>query len=177
MTILPLGLRLKVEKATTNERDTTMSETTKLTNEQLSDMSPWDIADHYGIGYSGDLNPIEHGGYFYSIEEWDKWGYASCVEFWEDPETHALVVQTGTINKPDSDEEMESAFLCSGFDGDGDSGELRDNVHVQIECVKGYMGMEPDGTCYPHLKSFRLEDWKERNIWKSIRAWIEDLGR
>lgn len=151
---------------------------TKLTNEQLASMMAVDIADHLGIGYSGDMNPIKYGGYFYSLSDWADYGYASCVEFWEDPETHHLVVQTGTINKPDNDEEMDSAFMCCGIDERGTNRELRDNIHVQIECTKDYCGMEPDSTAYPHLKSFRLEDWqKERNIWKSIRGWIEALAQ
>jgi hypothetical protein len=37
--------------------------------------------------------------------------------------------------------------------------------------------MEPEGDSYPHLKEFDLETWREANIWKSVRGWIEALGR
>ncbi len=141
----------------------------KLTNDQLADMTPWDIARHLGIGYSGDMNPLEHGGFFYDHRDWDAWGYARCVEFWEDPDTGELVVQPGTIHRPD---DMTSAFECCGISDIDD----RNNVHCQIECCRDYYGIEPEGTAHPHLKVFRLESWKERNIWKSVRGWIDALG-
>lgn len=141
---------------------------TPLTNEQLSDMSPHAIADHYGIGYSGDMNPIEHGGFFYSLGDWEKYGYASCVEFWEDPETGALIVQPGTIHK--------SADMTGAFQSSGIEPEHQDNIHAQIDAVRSYCGIEPDGIAYPSLKSFQFSNRKERNIWKSIRGWIEALA-
>ncbi len=144
---------------------------TKLTNEQLASMSPWTIADAFGCSFSGDMNPIEHGGFFYDHRDWNDNGYASAVEFWEDPESGDLVVQRGTINKPD---DMESAFACLGYTEEDD--DLRNHLAIQVEAARAYSGIEPDGTAYPHLKVFKLDDWKERNIWKSIRRWIEQLG-
>lgn len=136
---------------------------------KLSEMSPWEIATHYGIGYNGDMNPIEHGGYFYSLADWEDNDYAACVEFWEDPETGALVVQPGTIHN----RELESAFQCIGV---GKDDPLRDNVHCQIDACRSYSGIEPNGTSYPDLKVFNLDTWKEQNIWESIRGWIEELA-
>ncbi len=149
-----------------------MSQTTqKLTNEQLADMPPWQIADAIGIGYDGDINPVEHGGFFYDFRDWERWGYANAVEFWEDPETHALVVQTGTIHKPN---DMTATLLHFGAEL---ADEERNNIHFQISACKAHISMQCDGTEYTYLKTFNPDHWrKEKNIWKSIRGWIEALG-
>lgn len=140
------------------------------TNEQLASMSSWQIAETFGCHFSGDANPIEHGGFFYDARDWEDYGYASCVEFWEDPETHALIVQPGTIRKWSNDRERASALQFCGIDE-------FESIHAQIDACRYYLGIEPDGTEYPYLKAFNLETWSEKNIWKSVRGWIEQLGK
>ena len=139
---------------------------TTLTNQQLADMTPHDIAKAFGCGYDGDVNPLDHGGFFYDYRDWEANGYANVVEFWHDDENGCLVVQPGTVSKP---ADMAPAFRCIGM-------KASDNVHAQIDAARSYCGIEPDGTHYPDLKNFKLENWKERNIWGSVRGWIESLG-
>lgn len=140
--------------------------------ERIASLSSWDIAREYGCHFSGDVDPINHGGFFYDARDWDAYGYAQCVEFWEDYEHDCLVVQRGVINRPD-DDDMESVWRGIGIDADS---EERDNIHAQIEAARSYCGIEPDGTDYPELKNFRLEDWKEWRIWRSIDPWLRQLG-
>lgn len=150
----------------------------KLTDKQLSEMTPWDIATHYGIGYSGDMNPVEHGGYFYSLADWESYGYASCVEFWHDPESGALVVQPGTVNKPDDEATLQAAYNCVDWKSVWvETGEdPRKELAFQVESVKSYCGMDRYGTAYPDLMTFNLDNWpKEWRIWRSIRNWVEAL--
>jgi hypothetical protein len=87
----------------------------EVTNERLTELCGWDVAEAFGCHYTGDADPIHHGGIFYDARDWEADGYASCVEFWEDPDTEALVVQPGTIRKPD---DMEAAFRCIGAEGE-----------------------------------------------------------
>lgn len=139
-----------------------------ITNERMASMAAWDIATAFGCGYSGDYNPVEHGGFFYNKRDWLAYGYASCVEFWHDPEQDdVLVVQRGTVHKL---KDMEAAFKCCGIEAEVG------NVDAEIEACRSYGGIEPDGTRYPDLMTYRLADWRERNIWKSVRGWIEELG-
>jgi hypothetical protein len=142
---------------------------TKFSNDKISESTPWAFAEAVGIGYSGDMNPMQHGGFFYGFKDWEAYDYAAVVEFWHDPENGKLVVQLGTVHKPD---DMEPAFRCSGI-----GAEEQSNIHAQIEACRAYGGIEPDGTDYPFLKSFDLETWRERNIWKSVRGWIEQLAQ
>ena len=141
--------------------------------ERIASMSSWDIAKHYGCSFSGDCNPIEHGGFFYDSRDWEAYGYASCVEFWDDHENGCLIVQRGTIQKPSQPEDMNSAFRCIGMAVDDEN---RENIHAQIEAVRYYCGIEPDGTSYPDLKNFDLDQWQEWRIWRSIEGYIQPLG-
>lgn len=145
----------------------------KARYDHLASLGAWEIARFYGCDYSGDCNPLEHGGYFYDSRNWEAYGYASCVEFWEDCENDCLVVQRGTINKPSNPEDMESAWQCIGIAPDDEN---RSNIHAQIDAIRSYCGIEPDGTSYPDLKNFRLEDWQEWRIWRSIDGWLRFLG-
>ncbi len=141
-----------------------------ITDQWLADNSPWTIAERLEIGYSGDMNPVEHGGYFYSTRDWEAFGYADCVEFWEDPETGYLVVQRGVINRPN---DMSSAFRCAGIEGQDTS-----NIHAQIDASKCYYGIESELEHGTGMKVFNLDTWKkEHRIWRSVRGWIEALGK
>ena len=142
-----------------------------ITNAQLSSMSAWDIAKALGCHYTGDTNPIRHGGVFYSINDWQN-GYANCVEFWEDPENNDIAhVSCGVINALEG-KKLDSAFNCIGIDKDDTN--TRNNIHAQIEACRYYFGIEPDD--YTSSESFNIEECDEDTIWASVRGWIENLS-
>lgn len=140
---------------------------TSLTAAQMAAMSPWDIARHYGVGYSGDMDPIRHGGLFYSYANWVRYGYADCVEFWEDPAYgddggDRVVISRGVINRP---QDMAAAFRCCGIESPDD----QNNVLCQIECARAYAGAEwGDGS-----DSFDIDD--EESAWDFARESIQAL--
>ena len=134
----------------------------------LASMSAWDVAKTLGCYYSGDSNAIEHGGYFYDASDWEAYGYASCVEFWLDPEAKedTLCILVGTINKPD---DMSSAFsYCGTPEGE------HENIHAQIDAVRSYCGIEPDD--YQEFqRAYKLSTWKEWRIWKRVTPLLLQL--
>lgn len=142
----------------------------KATYVKLASLSAWEIADHFGCHYDGDSNPIEHGGFFYDTRDWESGGYASTVEFWWDDDADQLVVQRGTISKP---QDLAACWNCAGTPDDPD---LRNDTRAQIEAVKSYWGITPDGVTYPDLMNFRLDDWAEWRLWRSVAPWLKALG-
>jgi hypothetical protein len=118
------------------------------------------------------MDPIRHGGYFYSLADWRAWGYASAVEFWQDPENGRLVVTSGTINRPADDDEMRDAYRCIGQDWNNPTD--RNNLHTQIEACRAYFGIEYDE--HTPSRRFDLDKWREERIWKMVRGMIEQLG-
>lgn len=141
--------------------------------QRLASMSGWNIADEFGIHYSGDSNPIPHGGFFYNVGNWEKEGYADVVEFWDDHEHKCQVVQQGTIHKPKTEAEWESVWSSIGCEAND---EIRNNIHAQIEAVRCHSGIMPKGITYPYLKDFDLETWAEWRIWRSIAGMLKELG-
>lgn len=153
----------------------------KLDPKKCADWHGWDIAKELGIGYSGDCNVIEHGGYFYSLRDWSRWGYASCVEFymlWDEPGA-ILHVEAGTISRPDP-EELSRIIQQSGINYEVDprvlppDGRMIYPTALEIECARDYWGIEP-GYCHDDYRTFNLETWKEWRIWKAVLPMIERL--
>lgn len=136
-----------------------------MTKHELASASPWDIATYFNCHFTGDMNPIDHGGVFYDSRDWEKNGYACAVEFFTMKNT--LYVQRGTIHKCD---DLESAFDCIGLP-------VSDDIHMQIEACRSHDGTEPEGNYYPDAMSYNLDNWTEANIWKSVRGYIEQLGK
>lgn len=145
---------------------------TKERFRRIASMNAWDIADEYGCSYSGDRSPIPHGGFFYDTRDWEEYGYASIVEFWLDSESGSIVVECGTVNRPD---DMESDFQCLGIGPDDPE---RNNIHAQIAACRYGSGIEPSEDFNGrYVKSFKLDDWKEWRIWRSVDGWIRQLGQ
>jgi hypothetical protein len=110
---------------------------------RLSRLDPWAIARRFGLHYSGDTNPVDHGGYFYrvtptTIED----GYAEGFRFVDvEGVTH---LESLTINLPDEWEELCRALECVGWDGDdGDLYDI-DPLLVTIEAGESYGWAEWD---------------------------------
>lgn len=138
---------------------------------KLSSFSAWRIARYYGCHYSGDCNPIPHGGFFYDARDWKEHGYANCVEFWFDYDNHAMVVSTGTINKCN---DMAAAFDCCDVPLS-----YRDMIDVQIEACQSYAGIESDD-CVNGMRSFAVDEndnIPEEKVWSYAKGLIRRLGR
>lgn len=128
------------------------TKTRSLTIKALRTRSPWEIAAELGLRYSGDLNPIPHGGYFYSTKAWEAYGYAEIVKFSESE--GILYLESRTINRPSNTSDNE-ILGYSGWTIDTDTGEViseydksvvSDTVtpEILIECIEGYCGSECD---------------------------------
>lgn len=141
-----------------------------MTKNELASASPWDIAKHFNCHFTGDMNPIDYGGVFYDSRDWEKNGYACAVSFmlWN----NKLFVQRGTIHKWDNDKQRENAFSYIELPESE-----HDNIHAQIEACLAHNGIELEGCNYPDAMSYDLENWTEANIWKSVKGWIEELGK
>lgn len=160
------------------------TKTRKLTIKSLRTRSPWEIASELGIRYSGDMNPIPHGGYFYNTHNWESYGYSEVVRFQESE--GILYLETGTINRPSK--ESDSQILAhSGWKIDSESGEVvceydgtivADSVtpEILIECVESYWGMEIDNS--HQFRSDNGKNWgdfPEFRIMQSARGLILGL--
>jgi len=137
--------------------------------ERLASLSGWQIAKDLGLGYSGDCNAIDHGGFFYNPTHWDDWGYAEIVQFTPDGdwEGNRLRVERGTINRPD---DLDAVFAQSGIDP-----EERGNIHAQIEAVRYHNGAEWDD----RDSGFRLYNpdlWAEWRLWRSILPMLRSIA-
>ena len=118
----------------------------KLSVKTLRDIDPWLIARRLGIGYTGDMNTIPHGGTYYNTHNWESLGYADCVRFCGD-DRHTWV-EIGTINKQGTIAEMVSHNgwtledgIVYGCDGE-EIGEL--SPEMEIEFYLSYWGIEVD---------------------------------
>ena len=137
---------------------------------KLASMSGWAIADHFGCEFDGDSNPIDHGGFFYSLANWEAYGYADAVEFWHDHDANRLVVQRGTINRPD---DIGAAMRCIGISpGSPEYGEPR----AQVSAAKAYFGMECEPH-YPDMLTFNPDAWKGWRIWRAVAPFLRDLSK
>lgn len=100
----------------------------------LSSLSGWELAELFGCHFTGDVNPLRHGGTFYEADNWERYGYAFCVSFAD--VDGKLLVEAGTINRP---KDMAPCFKCCGI-----APKDQNNIHAQIESALGYWGLETD---------------------------------
>ncbi len=115
-----------------------------ITIKQLRERAPWGLAKKLRIGYFGDCNPVEHGGFFYSLKDWAQYGYAETVEFYT--YENRYYVSLGTINRPS---DLSAALRCIGFElnangklsGNGET-DLPLTLEIEIEASKAYYGIE-----------------------------------
>lgn len=138
--------------------------TRKLTIKALRTRSPWEIASELGIRYSGDMNPVPHGGYFYNVHNWESYGYAEIVRFCETE--GELFLESGTINRPSGKSDAE-ILGNSGWEIDSESGAVvcsydktivADLVtpEILIECIESHYGAECDT-----LETFNSDNGKD----------------
>lgn len=159
---------------------TQSKKTRSLTIKALVSRSPWEIAQSLGLGYSGDMSTIPHGGYYYSVADWSEYGYAECVKFTESEGT--LYLESGTINKP---KDIRPAMECCGWSPDSEiPGNWVQNGHsvelspeMAIECAEAYRGMDIE-----QAHTFKSDNGKdygnfpEWQIMRAARPWILGLA-
>lgn len=136
--------------------------------ERLASLSGWDVAKELGLSYSGDSDPIRHGGVFYDPSRWDDWEHAPAVEFWWDDDSDRLMVSPGSINKPDADD-MATAFRCCDVPE-----EAQGNPEAQIEACRGAWGLEPDD--YEPTRSYDPDTWAEWRLWRSVLPMLRSIA-
>lgn len=146
-----------------------VTESEKTRFREMASLAGWDVAKAYGVAYSGDSDPIRHGGFFYNTADWSEYGYADAVEFWLEEETNTLVVQRGTINKVDDDELTK--LIESTYDDVDPT-----DIHLQIDACKGHWGVDNEGPMYPDTLRFNLDNWSEWRIWRSVEFMLNGLA-
>lgn len=142
----------------------------------FSSFAAWDIAKRIGCGYTGDANPIDHGGTFYDVRDWERYGYASCVRFTRIDDT--LHVECATVNRPS---DLTDCYACCGFARRGDKlvasqGEIDITPEVEIECVLAYWGAEPVEDYSGRMVQRFAEETDEDDIWQAVSGWLSSLG-
>jgi len=136
-----------------------------MTKPEFAALSGWAIAEHFGCQYYGDGSPVPHGGVFYDMRDWQRYGYANVVNIYKDPEGEPIMtVERGTLNKP---EDMQSAFDCAGTPKD-----QYDNPAAQIEAVFAACGVEPDSV--NPWSYFPIDD--EDRLWEETEQDLKLLG-
>lgn len=134
----------------------------------LASMSAWDIAKHFGCHYTGDANPFQHGGTFYSLENWIPYGYADTVEIWQDPETGETVVSAGTVNRIDD----AGPEICRTYGIDPEDVTL----HHQFDYAKSQWGCETVEDFGGRYEERFPEDSDENEFWGEISGWLRGLS-
>ena len=81
-----------------------MKTATKLTAEKLMAMNPSTIAKEFNCGFSGDMNPFDHGGFFYRLEDWQRYGYAETIGFSNGDDSTWL--ESGCVNQRQDTEDI-----------------------------------------------------------------------
>lgn len=152
----------------------------KLTIKALRERSPWEIAKALGIEYTGDMNPVPHGGTFYSLWHWEKHDYADCVHFSESEGT--LWVEHSHVCR--SLKQLPAAFKSWGWkisDGgvsDNHRGWTPITPQIEFEALLSYCGIECPSMRYT-FKSDNRKDWgefPEFQIFKAAKPLIESLA-
>lgn len=157
-----------------------MSKKYRLTIKALRERSPWEIAKAMGIEYTGDMNPVPHGGTFYSLANWQKHDYADCVHFSESEGT--LWVEHSHVGR--SEKQLPAAFKswCWELQPDGVN-VVAGNVwitltpQIEFEALLSYCGIECPSMRYT-FKSDNGKDWgtfPEFQIFKAAKPLIESL--
>lgn len=166
------GKRRKVKPR--NGNTTMIPQADKERFQRIANLDAYDIAAEYGCDYSGDSDPINHDGFFFDARDWERYGYASIVEFWtnDDGREQITIVECRTVNKPS---DMGPVWQSYGI---GPDDPIRDSVQAQIEAVKSWHGSDPvEDFSGPYVKRFNLADWPNHwRIWRSVEGWIKSLG-
>jgi len=122
---------------------------------RLIEDSPHEIAKDLGLCYTGDMNPYDHDGTFYSTADWADHDYAECLRLYRGD--GSLFVERGVIHRPKYLTGcFDSAGLAIDVDEDGKriasawrSESFPVTDEVEIECVLGHWGSGGDVDNYP----------------------------
>jgi hypothetical protein len=115
-------------------------------NRRLHHLSGWDIATKIGCVFSGDMNPIDHGGLFYKLDNLDH-DYIPCVEF--SSADGMRFFQSGSIAIPSSTwaDACKLVRDCLAQFPEADRDALMEQptfAHVMTEYLRFMYGIEHD---------------------------------
>lgn len=133
----------------------------------LADRSGPEIARHFGCEYTGDVDPIRHGGTFYDARKWSEDGSASVVEFREGRGDNETIVARGYVYRPRGGGLLDAMRSCWGDRHE----ELVGDARSEIEAALSWSGIEEDSA-----KTYNLDTWKDWRIFRSVKTWLEALG-
>ena len=106
------------------------------------------------VRYSGDVNPIDHGGAWFTVDDWKPHGYASAVRCQSGD--GFLWIESGSINKAD---ETTAEALADVYNVDPDELTEAQRVELEIDHARGLWGMDvSEDFSGPHSERFALLD-------------------
>ena len=140
-----------------------------------------EVAEKYGWEYFGDCN-IEHGGYFYKLEDWNEYDYVEAIEVsiydgeWN--ETGFLDITVGSINREAdlcSDAALIDVYGQDCVDDTDDITKPNARLHLEIDNCKSNWGVEPSCASETFKLSEDGEYFNANGNWVSIddlQGWI-----
>ena len=128
----------------------------------LTDAKPEDVAREHGLTYYGDVNPVDYGGMWHTVDDWGQWGYAECVEI-EPIDDGQYLVSLITVNKPSDNATIADVAGCMGLGNKWDTA----GTPAQIEACKEYGLVE-----YDQQYTFSVIGRTTRNV---MLAFLADL--
>lgn len=112
----------------------------RISKRRLGHLDGYSIAKKVGCFYSGDVNTLDHGGYFYTLHPLDlDNGYTCAVQVTPDDETEGNYwIDALTVNLPDvtterGRDELFDALASCGWDEDEEIG-----PHHIVDALIGY---------------------------------------
>ena len=142
-----------------------------ISPEQAYQMDPSELASKFSkeyCHYFGDINPFDHGGYFYNTLNWEKDGYAEIIIFEQFEDETWLF--SGIIHKIDDPKEVQSSLRILGLEN-----EIPDDltIHHFIEAAKAHSGYESDLSlgCWREDES---GDEGEMKSWELVIDWLNN---
>lgn len=137
------------------------------TIKSLREDSPWDIAEKFGLHYSGDCCPVPHGGFWYESKNWREHGYANAIRISESEGT--LWVEEITINRIERD--LESVKKSCDWESAAEHCTTPEVIACwEIEAFESYWGADVDQS--RTFESDNGKDWgafPEFQIMKAVR--------
>ena len=144
----------------------------------MKDLTPYELAERFGIHYIGDGSP-EYGGLFYNTDDWTEYDYASAIRITDLDRgcgfNGAVMVEPITILR--DEKKLREALKGCGFEDE------ETNIHVEIEALCMYGYYDPvDGFNEPTLEVLQLEEdesltfdgWKAKRIKTDLLSYLSE---
>lgn len=145
-------------------------------NKRLHRLSGWEIAEKFGLDYTGDVNVVDHGGLFYSLDELND-DVIPCVSFSSADKLRSFDVGHIRIPHTTFGEACKLVDACLNQFMPEDRDRMREDgtlPHVMTEYLRFMYGIESD-----HFEWFILDGEIEETIGEKVERWrgCKALGR